>query len=105
MYPASVRRAPTRAVPRHLSRLRVERATASDSRPARRGFDGRLLLRRQPAPDLSVKRGRADDRSVDPPRRGGKDERVRLHTTEPAVQADLPLERADLAGGGGEDPD
>src|SRR5439155_11428062 len=105
MYPASVRRAPTSAVPRHLSRLRVERATASDSGPARRGSDGRLLLRRQPATDLSVKRGRADDRSVDPPRRGVEDERVRLRTTEPAVRADLLLEGRDLAGGGVEHAD
>src|SRR5207245_1099584 len=104
MYPASVRTAPTSAVTRNLSRVRVERATASDPGPARRGFDGRLL-RRQPATDLSVKRGRADDRSIDPPRRGVKDERVRLCTTEPAVRADLLLEGRDLAGGGVEHAD
>src|SRR5207247_8657564 len=93
-----------RTVPRTLLRFPAEARTASNSGPARRGFDGRLL-RRQPATDLSVKRGRADDRSIDPPRRGVKDERVRLCTTEPAVRADLLLEGRDLAGGGLEHAD
>src|SRR5437763_11883044 len=72
-------------------------SVAARSREVRPGTRRRLAGGPKPVPDLLVQGDRAERYGLDPPLRGVQDEGIGLGTAEPAVRADLLLERGDLS--------